>query len=99
GTAAPPRPSPPELADVAGRLAALAPGLALGRPPPAPELAACAGFLRARHELNRGHVEQIAAATALPIVELPYLAEGASGPATLPRLVDALLDAPCPVLP
>jgi len=89
-----PRPFPPEAGDLDQRLAALAPGLDLGRLPPAPALAACAGFLRARHELNRGHVEQIAAATSLPILELPYLAAGASAPASLERLADALLEAP-----
>jgi anion-transporting ArsA/GET3 family ATPase len=89
-----PAPFPPGLEDLDRRLAALPPDLDLGSLPKPRTLAACAGFLRARHELNRGHVAEIGASTGLPIVELPYLAEGPEGPASLGVLGEALLAPP-----
>ncbi len=57
-------------------------------------LAACARHLRARCDLNRGYVEEIASRTALPIVCLPYLAGGVHGPADIAALAGALLGEP-----
>jgi anion-transporting ArsA/GET3 family ATPase len=89
-----PPPFPSGLEDLDRRLAALAPDQDLGRLPRPRTLAACAAFLHARHELNRRYVERIATSTSLPIVELPYLAEGAAGPRGLEALADALLAPP-----
>jgi len=89
-----PPPFPPGLEDLDLRLAALPPDLDLGSLPRPRTLAACAGFLRARHELNRGHVAQIGASTGLPVVELPYLAEGLEGPEAEGVLAEALLAPP-----
>ena len=89
-----PRPFPPGLEQLDARLGALPPDEDLGELPRPRALAACAGFLRARHALNRRHVEQIAAATSLPIVELPYLAAGATGLGSLGVLAEALLEPP-----
>jgi len=89
-----PQPFPSGLEDLDRRLAALEPEQDLGRLPRPRALAACAAFLRARHELNRRYVEHIATSTSLPVVELPYLAEGAAGPRGLEALADALLAPP-----
>jgi anion-transporting ArsA/GET3 family ATPase len=89
-----PAPFPPGLEDLDRRLAALPADLDLGRLPGPRALAACAGFLRARHELNRGYVGRIAASTGLPVVELPYLATELEGEDPLAALADALLAPP-----
>jgi len=89
-----PAPFPPGLADLDRRLAALPPDQDLGSLPRPRALAACAAFLRARHELNRGHVAKIAASTGLPVVELPYLAGGLEGSEPLDVLAEALLAPP-----
>jgi hypothetical protein len=89
-----PRPFPPGLdeLDVAlGRLPADAP--LEGIPQPG-ALAACARHLRARYELNRTHVEEIVVRTALPIVCLPYLADGVTGIADIEALAGPLLGEP-----
>jgi anion-transporting ArsA/GET3 family ATPase len=49
-----------------------------GLPGPA-VLACCANYLRARHELNAGYVEQIARTCGQPLVSLPYRAGGLVG--------------------
>ena len=92
-----PPPFPKGLEDLDRRLAALPPGLDLGRLPPPRALAACAGFLRARHELNQRYLGRIAASTSLPILALPYLTAGTTGPQSLEVLGDALLAPPRPV--
>jgi anion-transporting ArsA/GET3 family ATPase len=89
-----PPPFPPGLEDLDRRLAALPPGLPLGRLPSPAELAACASFLHARHALNRHHVAAIAAATQLPVVELPQQPAGLDHPDDLIALADALLAPP-----
>jgi hypothetical protein len=48
----------------------------------------------ARHELNALYLERIAAETGLPLVTLPYLAEGVSGPDDVARLAERILAAP-----
>lgn len=57
------------------------------------ELADCAAFLRARHELNRGYVSLLAELTGLPLLSLPYLVEGVQGPAQLEQIAGPLLAA------
>jgi anion-transporting ArsA/GET3 family ATPase len=89
-----PPPFPAGLEDLDRRLAALPPDLALGRLPRPRTLAACAAFLRARHELNRGYVERIGTSTGLPVVELPYVASGGGEPELLEALAPALLAPP-----
>jgi len=89
-----PPPFPPGLEDLDRRLAALPPDLDLGRLPSPRALAGCAGFLRARHELNRGYVGRIGASTGLPVVELPYLATELEGEEPLVALGERLLAPP-----
>ena len=82
------------LEDLDRQLAAIPPATAFGALPSAGTLARCAGFLRARHALNRGYVERIARQTDLPVSTLPYLADGVEGPDDLDRLAGALLAEP-----
>ena len=89
-----PPPFPAGLEDLDRRLAALPGELDLGRLPRPRALAACAGFLRARHELNRSYVGKIAASTGLPVVELPYVATELEGEEPLAALAEALLAPP-----
>lgn len=89
-----PPPFPAGLEDLDRRLAALPGELDLGRLPRPRALAACAGFLRARHELNRSYVGKIAASTGLPVVELPYAATELEGEEPLAALAEALLAPP-----
>ncbi len=89
-----PRPFPPGLEDLDRRLARLPSDLSLGALPRPGALAACAGYLRARHELNRHYADEIARSTGLPIVCLPYLGAGISGPGDLESLASALLAKP-----
>ncbi len=72
-------------------LAALSPELRCGDLPRAGTLASCAAFLRARHELAHRYTDLIAELTGLPLVRLPYLAEGVDGDDALERLAAALL--------
>jgi anion-transporting ArsA/GET3 family ATPase len=89
-----PPPFPPGLEDLDRRLAALPPDQELGALPPPRTLAACASFLRSRHELNRGYARQIGASTGLPIVELPYVVSGFDDEGSLEGLSRALLAPP-----
>ena len=84
-------PFPPGLEILDERLAALAPDARFGSLPSAGALARCAGFLRARRRLNRDYVERISQLTGLPVVTLPYLAQGIEGPAELDLLAPPLL--------
>jgi anion-transporting ArsA/GET3 family ATPase len=88
-------PFPPGLETLDELLARLPAGERCGALPPAGVLAACASFLRARHELNRGYVALVGKLTGLPVVPLPYLVEGltraAGGPDPLELLGRALL--------
>jgi anion-transporting ArsA/GET3 family ATPase len=54
----------------------------------------CASFWRARRELHQRYAAEIAEATALPVVALPYLPQGGGGVDELELLGDALLEAP-----
>jgi anion-transporting ArsA/GET3 family ATPase len=87
-------PYPPDLADLDVVLAALSePDAPLGSLPPPRVLAACGAALRARAELNRHHVAQIAEQTGLPVLTLPYLLDGLRGPDDTARLAAALFAA------
>jgi anion-transporting ArsA/GET3 family ATPase len=87
-------PLPPEVPDLAERLERLPDDLDCGGLPRPPVLAACVRHATARAELNAHYRDQIAADTGLPIVELPYLDGGVSGPQDLERLADALAAEP-----
>jgi anion-transporting ArsA/GET3 family ATPase len=89
-----PAPFPEALPDLDERLAALPDAAPLGELPRPATLAACARHLRARFELNRGYVTEIGRLTGLPVVPLPYLAQGIEGPAEIERLADALVEPP-----
>jgi hypothetical protein len=87
-------PFPAGLEDLDVRLARLPddaphPGL-----PPFRVMAACAAHLRSRAELNRVYVREIARDTALPVVTLPFLSTGVSGPGDLRALAGPLLAGP-----
>jgi anion-transporting ArsA/GET3 family ATPase len=84
-------PFPPGLEKLDTHLRRLPPAVRFGSLPTAGALASCAAFLRARHELNRGYVSLIGELTGLPVVPLPYLAEGVEDPAVLDVLAEALL--------
>jgi anion-transporting ArsA/GET3 family ATPase len=89
-----PAPFPAGLEDLDERLARLPAGAELPGLPPAAVLAACAAHMRARHALNAAYVGEIARATRLPVVTLPFLAEGIRGPADLRALAEPLVAAP-----
>ena len=89
-----PEPFPAGVADLDQRLARLAPDLELPGAPPAAVLAACAAHLRARCDLNRRWTEEIARTTGLPLVTLPRLARGVTGPDDVEALGDSLLAVP-----
>ena len=84
-------PFPAGLDDLDRRLAALPADLPLRSLPSPRVLAACASFLAARHELNQSYLGQIEQRTALPVVALPYLAQGLRGAADIEVLAGALL--------
>jgi anion-transporting ArsA/GET3 family ATPase len=84
-------PYPDDLADLDRRLAALPDDTPLGALPPPRVLAACGATLRARAELNRRYVAQLAEQTGLPTATLPYLRDGLRGPDDTARLAAALL--------
>ncbi len=87
-------PFPSGLADQDERLADQPPDATLPGLPPPSVLAACGSHLRARFELNRHWVAEIARMTALPVVALPYLSSGIRGPEGLEQLVAPLLARP-----
>ena len=86
-----PPPFPAGLEALDRHLGLLPPDALFGGLPPAGALASCAGFLRARHELNRGYVSLLEELTGLPLLRLPYLADGVEGSEALGVLADALL--------
>jgi anion-transporting ArsA/GET3 family ATPase len=86
-----PPPFPPGLEDLDARLRCLPEDAVFGALPSAGVLARCAGFLRARHELNRSYAGQIGELTGLPLVLLPYLPEGADAPEALTQLAGLLV--------
>ena len=83
-------PYPADLADLDRRIAALPDDTALGALPPPRALATCGAALRARAELNRHHIAEIARETGLPTVSLPYLRDGLRGPEDAARLAEPL---------
>jgi len=85
------RPFPAGLDDLDERLARLSAETPLAPLPPAPTLAACARYLRARHELNRLYAQRIAEETQLPILRLPYLRGGIRGPEQIASLAEPLV--------
>ncbi len=89
-----PEPFPPGLADLDERLARLAPEPALPGAPPAAVLAACAAHLRARSRLNQRWTAEIARSTGLPVVALPRLPRGVTGPDDVAALAEPLLAIP-----
>jgi anion-transporting ArsA/GET3 family ATPase len=84
-------PVPPELPDLAERLARLPADLDAGGLPAPAVLAACVRHAESRAALNRRYRDRIAEDTGLPVVELPYLEGGISGPADLEPLAAALV--------
>jgi len=87
-------PLPPGAPDLAARLARLPAQLDCGGLPAPPVLAACLGHAVSRAELNRHYRDLIGRETGLPVVELPYLDGGVSGPDDLERLARALVEPP-----
>jgi len=86
-----PPPFPVGLETLDRKLRLLPPDARFGALPSAGTLAHCAGFLRARHELNQGYVSLLEELTGLPLVPLPYLADGVEGFEALGVLAEALL--------
>ena len=85
---------PDEATDLDAALARLDADLDIGQLPRPGALAWCAGYLRARHELNRRYIAEIQRTTRLPIVLLPRLSEGIQGPEQISSLARSLLGAP-----
>jgi len=92
-------PFPPGLQHLDEVLRRLPRDLDLGELPKAGTLADCTAYLRARHELNRGFVAEIAQRTELPVVLLPQIARGIEGPAEIEALAGPLLEPPGAALP
>ncbi|HXK21046.1 MAG TPA: ArsA-related P-loop ATPase [Myxococcota bacterium] len=88
------QPVPDEAGDLVKWLDRLPPEAAIGALPRPPVLAACVRALVSRHALGRHYCEEIAASTGLPIVTLPYLADGIRGPQDVAMLADAVLAPP-----
>jgi anion-transporting ArsA/GET3 family ATPase len=89
-----PAPFPERLGRLDERLARLDPDTRLDPGPPAGVLAACAAHLRARFELNRSYLAEVATRTDLPVVSLPLLPAGVEGPDDLRRLAGELVAEP-----
>jgi len=92
-----PEPFPPGIPDLDERLARLAREPELPGAPAAAVLAACAAHLRARSDLNQRWATEIARSTGLPVVTLPRLPRGVTGPDEVAALAEPLLAAPQPV--
>jgi anion-transporting ArsA/GET3 family ATPase len=89
-------PVPETLGDLATQLERLPDALALGALPAPSVLAACVRTLTARYELDLRYTHELAEQTGLPILSLPYLAEGIRGPDDVSTLADALVPAAPP---
>jgi anion-transporting ArsA/GET3 family ATPase len=87
-------PFPADLADLPEMLARIPGDTPLGRLPAPAELAHCAAYLSSRHALNQEYRRELARATQLPAVTLPYLPRGIRGPAELRALAASLLAPP-----
>ncbi len=89
-----PEPFPAELDDLEARLEALPTETALGCLPAPDVLARCCAIRRARFELNRHYLCELANRVALPIVPLPDVPGGIEAPQDLLRLGRELLRKP-----
>ncbi len=89
-----PPPFPNGLEDLDVALRALPADARFGELPSAGVLADCASFLRARHALNQGFVEQISKLTRLPVLSLPLLVNGVNRCDDLALLAEPLLATP-----
>ncbi|HEX2486757.1 MAG TPA: ArsA-related P-loop ATPase [Myxococcota bacterium] len=89
--AVPAPPFPAALPDLDARLATLPADARIPGLPDPRVLARCAAHLRGRYELAQEYVARIGEWTGLPLVALPWLAQGVRGPAELDRLAEALL--------
>jgi anion-transporting ArsA/GET3 family ATPase len=87
-------PFPTQFENLPARLGAIASDVSLGGLPPTRVLADCASYMQSRYELNRGYLREIAERTKLPVVPLPYLAQGIAGPDDLSALAPLLLADP-----
>jgi hypothetical protein len=83
-------PFPEDLPDLDEQLARIPEDRVLAGLPPPPVIASCASHLRSRYELNRRYVEEIARASGLPTMTLPYLRGGIHGPDDLGALAEVL---------
>jgi anion-transporting ArsA/GET3 family ATPase len=84
------RPFPEDLPDLDERLARIPEDRVLEGLPPVAVIASCASHLRARFELNRRYVGEIARDSGLPTMTLPYLPGGIRRPEDLERLAKLL---------
>jgi anion-transporting ArsA/GET3 family ATPase len=87
-------PFPAGLEDLDTRLGRLPESLSLGGLPAPKTLAACAGYLRARYELNQRFIGEIAEDTRLPVVLLPLIPTGIEGPTSIASLAEPLVEEP-----
>jgi anion-transporting ArsA/GET3 family ATPase len=85
------RPFPEDLPDLDEQLARIPEDRPLAGLPPLPVIVRCASHLRSRYELNQRYVEEIARASGLPILTLPYLPGGIHGPGDLDGLAELLV--------
>lgn len=93
-----PAPFPPGVpADLDRRLRAIGDDADCGTLPRPAVLAACASYLRARHELNRSYVEQIRRDCGEPLVVLPYCPGGVTGAEALGDFAAPLIASNGPV--
>lgn len=87
-------PFPAGLEDLDERLDRLPDSVRLETLPPTTVLADCSRYLRARYELNRRFVGEIAEMTRLPFVLLPRIPTGIDGPSAIEALAEPLMAAP-----
>jgi anion-transporting ArsA/GET3 family ATPase len=87
------RPFPEDCPNLDEQLARIPEEPPLAGLPPAAVIASCATHLRSRYELNQRYVGEIARASGLPTLTLPYLPGGIRGPDDLDVLADVLAGA------
>jgi anion-transporting ArsA/GET3 family ATPase len=87
-------PFPAGLGDLPERLERLEGSVHFERLPTPTVLARCARHVRERHALNQHYLGEIERMTHLPLVTLPYLAEGVNGPDDLAQLAEAVIAEP-----
>jgi anion-transporting ArsA/GET3 family ATPase len=88
-----PFPEAPELSDLDAVLDRLDADTAIGELPSARTLAFCTRYLLSRRRLNRHYSDEIERTAGVPIVCLPYLADGVRGPRELEVLAASLAEA------